>query len=96
VNNSPDAVTFLTKTTDLLEFVLPRYEREGKSYLTVGIGCTGGRHRSIALTEALAAALSVKSDLRIEVVHRDIDRDAASSGTGESFIGGATKGGSGS
>jgi RNase adapter protein RapZ len=95
VLNTPDVATFIEKAMDLLEFVLPRYEREGKSYLTVGIGCTGGRHRSIVLAEAIAAALLTKSDFRIEVVHRDIDRDVASSGTGESFIGGATKGGGG-
>lgn len=92
----PDAQTFLEKAMDLLEFVLPRYEREGKSYLTVGVGCTGGRHRSIVLTAALASALSAKTEFRIETVHRDIDRDVSISGTGESFIGGATKGGKGS
>jgi UPF0042 nucleotide-binding protein len=95
VMNTPDVVTFLEKTTDLLEFVLPRYEREGKSYLTLGVGCTGGRHRSIVLAEAIASALAAKSDFPVEVIHRDIDRDVASSGTGESYIGGVARGGGG-
>lgn len=75
-----DALVFSQKAIDLLEFVLPRYEREGKSYLTVAIGCTGGRHRSVALAELLARTLGPKTGLRIDVVHRDIDRDIAMSG----------------
>jgi UPF0042 nucleotide-binding protein len=78
---------FLAKALDLLEFSLPRYEREGKSYLTIAIGCTGGRHRSVALAEALAATLREKTGLHIDVLHRDIDRDPPTSTTGESFIG---------
>jgi UPF0042 nucleotide-binding protein len=95
VLETPDARTFGTKALDLLEFCLPRYEREGKSYLTVGVGCTGGRHRSVALVETLSRQIAAKTGLRIDVVHRDIDRDPPSSGTGESFIGGAPKGGTG-
>lgn len=81
-----DARAFCEKALDLLEFTLPRYEREGKSYLTVAIGCTGGRHRSVAVTELLAGILAGRTGLRIDVVHRDLDREAASA-TGESFIG---------
>lgn len=81
-----DARAFSEKALDLLEFALPRYEREGKSYLTVAIGCTGGRHRSVAITELLAGALGSKTGLRIDVVHRDIDREVTSK-TGDSFIG---------
>jgi len=95
VLEAEDAKVFLAKASDLLEFVLPRYEREGKSYLTVGIGCTGGRHRSIVLAEALAAGLVARTEFGFEVVHRDIDRDVTSAGTGESFIGGNKKAGDG-
>ena len=86
VLETEDARAFSERALALLEFSLPRYEREGKSYLTVGIGCTGGRHRSVAVSELLALALRPKTGLRIDVVHRDIDRDVTSA-TGESFIG---------
>jgi UPF0042 nucleotide-binding protein len=56
-----------------LRFALPRYQREGKTYLTVGIGCTGGRHRSVVLAEALRARLA-DTDYRIMVRHRDMAR----------------------
>jgi UPF0042 nucleotide-binding protein len=70
-----DARTFLEKAGALLEFCVPRYEREGKSYLTIGIGCTGGRHRSVALSESIAKTLGERTGLRIVAVHRDIERD---------------------
>jgi len=65
---------FLQRLQDLLTFLLPFYHREGKAYLTVAIGCTGGRHRSVALVEALRAFLEVRG-LPPTVVHRDIDRE---------------------
>jgi len=71
----PEAKQFLDKTVDLLSYVLPKYEREGKSYLTIAVGCTGGRHRSVAISDALARALG--SDPPIEVVHRDVTRGEA-------------------
>ena len=52
-----DTKVFLDQTADYLRFLIPRYAREGKSYLTVAIGCTGGRHRSVAIAEALARSL---------------------------------------
>ncbi len=55
---APETREFLRRTRDLLEYVMPKYEREGKSYLTIAIGCTGGRHRSVAIAEALARDLS--------------------------------------
>jgi RNase adapter protein RapZ len=70
----PDTQEFLRRTKDLLEYVLPRYEREGKSYLTIAIGCTGGRHRSVAIAEALARQLSASTGAEISVVHRDVER----------------------
>lgn len=74
VLQSPEASELLAKIGDLLEYSLPRYEREGKSYLTIGVGCTGGRHRSVALAEVLADNLRKKVELPISVVHRDVGR----------------------
>jgi RNase adapter protein RapZ len=65
---------FLEHSGKLLEFCLPRFAREGKSYLTVGIGCTGGRHRSVVVAEALAKRLRERTGLPIDVLHRDVDR----------------------
>ncbi|MBW2731557.1 MAG: RNase adapter RapZ [Deltaproteobacteria bacterium] len=58
VFEQPDAPEFASRTHDYLEFLLPRYRAEGKVYLTVAIGCTGGRHRSVAMVEELGQALS--------------------------------------
>ncbi len=55
---APETQEFLRRTRSLLEYVMPKYEREGKSYLTIAIGCTGGRHRSVAIADALAQQLS--------------------------------------
>lgn len=68
---------FVAHARDLLAFTLPRYEREGKAYLTVAIGCTGGRHRSVALAAHLARDLQAATGMPIAVVHRDIDRSSA-------------------
>ena len=65
---------FMAKAKDLLLFTLPRCEREGKSYLTVALGCTGGRHRSVVVAAALAEAITKELNVRIIVVHRDIAR----------------------
>ena len=58
----------------LLDYLLPRYEAEGKAHLMVAIGCTGGRHRSVAIAEHLARAYSRREDLFVEATHRDIDK----------------------
>jgi UPF0042 nucleotide-binding protein len=63
---------FLEHTLNLLKFLVPQYVHEGKSYLTIGIGCTGGRHRSVAIAEALRKGLSGLQGVRIRVKHRDI------------------------
>lgn len=68
----PATARFVELTLDLLEFSLPRYEAEGKSYLTVAIGCTGGRHRSVVLAEHLAAALIKRLGHAVDVAHRDV------------------------
>ena len=67
-----EAQLFLARTMPLLEFLVPRYEREGKATLTIAIGCTGGRHRSVALGEAIAARLA--KGRTVVVKHRDIAR----------------------
>jgi len=61
----------------LLDFLLPQYVGEGKSYLQVAIGCTGGRHRSVAIAERLADRYRERDDLIVAVTHRDVDRHAA-------------------
>jgi RNase adapter protein RapZ len=63
---------FLQHTLNLLRFLVPQYVHEGKSYLTIGIGCTGGRHRSVAISEALKKGLSGINGVRVRVKHRDI------------------------
>jgi RNase adapter protein RapZ len=64
---------FMDRLRDLLEVALPGYVREGKQYLTIAIGCTGGRHRSVVLAEELAAWLA-GLDFRVHVSHRDVER----------------------
>ena len=66
---------FLEKTSGLLSVLVPRYAAEGKTYFTVGIGCTGGRHRSVVITEELAKRLDqVDAGIDLFVRHRDVER----------------------
>jgi RNase adapter protein RapZ len=65
---------FLEHLEAMLQFLLPQYKAEGKSYLTVSLGCTGGRHRSVALAEELAKRLTEKHRARVKVTHRDIEK----------------------
>jgi RNase adapter protein RapZ len=69
----PDAQEFLAHVLALLAFALPRYQHEGKSYLTIAIGCTGGRHRSVVLVEELRRRLASLGH-RVLVRHRDLER----------------------
>ena len=71
VMRAPAAKRFLRLTTALLRFLLPEYIAEGKAYLTIAIGCTGGRHRSIAIGEALARQLRSVPGVTLRVRHRD-------------------------
>jgi RNase adapter protein RapZ len=64
---------FLEKIIEFLRFVVPHYVAEGKSYLTVAVGCTGGRHRSVMMAEALRRHLADLDGVRLRVRHRDID-----------------------
>lgn len=71
VLGTPEGAELLDDLTSLLAKLLPRYAAEGKSYLTIGIGCTGGRHRSVAMAEALGARLTHGP---VVVAHRDVER----------------------
>jgi UPF0042 nucleotide-binding protein len=63
---------FFAKLTDLLACVLPDYRGEGKTYLTIALGCTGGRHRSVAIAERLAAWFATQGE-RVTLLHRDLE-----------------------
>ncbi len=65
---------FYQRLMPLLDYLLPQYESEGKAHLTIGIGCTGGRHRSVVIAERLASAYGETGDYLVDVVHRDIDK----------------------
>jgi UPF0042 nucleotide-binding protein len=71
VFQSPDASEFIKRYSDLLRFLLPRYQLEGKAYVNIGIGCTGGQHRSVAIAEALYTTM-VEEPYLISVRHRDL------------------------
>ncbi|WP_425587782.1 RNase adapter RapZ [Streptomyces marokkonensis] len=74
VLNQPGAKEFLDRYTELLEMIAAGYRREGKRYVTVAVGCTGGKHRSVAMSEKLAARL-VAEGVETVVVHRDMGRE---------------------
>jgi UPF0042 nucleotide-binding protein len=75
VLGAEDCQKFLRKTYDLLSFLIPRYAAEGKTYFTLGIGCTGGRHRSVAITEELARRLrEQETKIDLFVRHRDVEK----------------------
>ena len=75
VLSQSDTVEFLTEIERLLEMTLPGFEREGKAYLSIGVGCTGGRHRSVVVSEQLADRLRAHG-YHAAVHHRDIDRES--------------------
>ena len=74
VMKAPEAGIFLDKLSDLVRFLIPHYMNEGKNQLVIGIGCTGGKHRSVTLTNALYHILE-KECYGIKVEHRDIEKD---------------------
>ena len=73
LENEPEVEETIRRFTDLLEYLLPLYKREGKSYLNVGIGCTGGRHRSVMIANRLGEALK-KDSFEVSVIHRDVQK----------------------
>jgi UPF0042 nucleotide-binding protein len=75
VLGSEDCKEFLEKTSELFSFLIPRYAAEGKTYFTVGVGCTGGKHRSVAITEELAGRLRQEdTGIDLFVRHRDAEK----------------------
>ncbi|MBI5489503.1 MAG: RNase adapter RapZ [Deltaproteobacteria bacterium] len=77
VTGGAEATWFLDTVAAMFARLLPHYVRDGRSYLTIAIGCTGGRHRSVALAEALALRLPVQP---VEVRHRDVEREGGGGG----------------
>lgn len=78
VHQDPLTSPFQQRMEDLVDFALPQYQREGKAYLTIAIGCTGGQHRSVVLAEDLAARLRAEG-YRVIVHHRDTERNRSAS-----------------
>jgi UPF0042 nucleotide-binding protein len=74
MKRQPDTARFIKKLDDFLSYVIPRYVKEGKSYLTIGIGCTGGRHRSVMIANAVAEKLA-RHGYPIRVRHRDLRQE---------------------
>jgi len=70
-----DTQEFLVKLLDMLHFLIPQYRKEGKSQVVVGIGCTGGKHRSVAIAEYLGRTMGESETESVRVSHRDSDRD---------------------
>lgn len=75
LDRQPDFGELVERVADLMRFLLPRYRQENRRYLTIAIGCTGGRHRSVAVVERLAAALE-REGWTSRVHHRDLDRES--------------------
>lgn len=73
-DKQPEAAETVERITDFLAYLLPRYKREGKSYLTIGVGCTGGRHRSVMVANAVGRALKKSKEFEISVTHRDVQK----------------------
>ena len=65
---------FLDKLTDMVEFLIPNYVLEGKNQLVIGIGCTGGKHRSVTLADRLYERMKSRSEYGLKIEHRDITR----------------------
>jgi UPF0042 nucleotide-binding protein len=74
VENSDGLSDFYERLIPLLDYLLPSYVREGKAHLTVGVGCTGGRHRSVVIAEHLAGVYAERDEYMVDVVHRDVNK----------------------
>jgi UPF0042 nucleotide-binding protein len=73
LDKSPEVKETVTRFNNLLDYLLPLYEREGKSYVTVGIGCTGGKHRSVAIANEIGKHLN-REGYHARVMHRDVNK----------------------
>ena len=80
VMSSETARKFLDKLVDMVQFLIPNYVAEGKNQLVIGIGCTGGKHRSVTLANALYYALEQEEGYGLKIEHRDIEKDARMKG----------------
>ena len=76
VMKNDEAHEFLNKLEDMIKFLIPNYIKEGKNQLVIAIGCTGGKHRSVTLANAIYERLSEDDSIGIKIEHRDIDKDA--------------------
>ncbi len=74
VLDQPESRIFIEKYTQLLDFLIPLYKKENKAYLTIAVGCTGGRHRSVAIARSIFNHINKKESFA-SIAHRDIDRD---------------------
>jgi UPF0042 nucleotide-binding protein len=74
VERSDGLNEFYERLIPLLDYLLPSYVREGKAHLTVGVGCTGGRHRSVVIAEYLAGVYAERDEYMVDVVHRDVHK----------------------
>jgi UPF0042 nucleotide-binding protein len=74
VESSDGIDEFYARVMPLLDYLLPAYAREGKAHLTIGIGCTGGRHRSVAIGDHLSREFDGRGEYLVDVVHRDVDK----------------------
>ena len=75
----PESKEFLDKLVDMLEFLIPHYIKEGKNSLVISIGCTGGKHRSVTLANALFTALG-QAHHTVLLKHNDVEKDAKRKG----------------
>jgi len=57
---------------DLIDFLLPHFKKEGRTYLTISIGCTGGRHRSVSVAEEIYGRIKGRSEYKVNIFHRDL------------------------
>jgi RNase adapter protein RapZ len=74
VESSDGIADFYDRLLPLLDYLLPAYVREGKSHLTIGIGCTGGRHRSVVIAEHLSRVYGDRDEYHVDVIHRDVEK----------------------
>src|SRR5215211_597668 len=75
VESGTAAREFYDRLLPMLDFLLPAYVAEGKTHLTIALGCTGGRHRSVCVADRIAGHLDGREDVRLRVVHRDVELD---------------------
>ena len=75
VKQGGTADIFLGKLYDMLDFLIPNYVLEGKNQLVIGIGCTGGKHRSVTIANAVYEHLKQQKGLGVKLYHRDIEKD---------------------